>query len=142
MELACFVFFLVRAYVYIYVKLAGWEHCNSTQVFVSSTHFDNNSPSQELSASLVMEKLQDKAGMMPMIVMGDFNSQNCSDPSFGPSSHYNNSEAYKILTGIIFSQGVFDEMEEVQMICSLVKKSPPPPSFFPFFFFRFRKHVY
>ena len=35
----------------------------------------------------------------PVLAMGDWNSQNVSEPSFGSSAHYNNSEAWKRLTG-------------------------------------------
>lgn len=51
----------------------------------ATTHFDNNSPSQELSAPLVVERTGALADQLPVILVGDFNSQ--------PTD-----EAYTILT--------------------------------------------
>lgn len=53
-------------------------------VFVS-THFDNNSPSQELSAPLVLDRLEPLASDAPLVFLGDFNSKPDSD-------------AYRVLT--------------------------------------------
>lgn len=53
-------------------------------VFVT-THFDNNAPSQELSAPLFLSRLMPLAAERPVLITGDFNS-NLS------------SEAYRILT--------------------------------------------
>ena len=52
----------------------------------ATTHFDNNSPSQEMSAPLVLERTAALAAELPVIMVGDFNSQPV-DP------------AYAILTG-------------------------------------------
>lgn len=39
-----------------------------------TTHFDNNTPSQELSAPLALERLAPMAQALPLILTGDFNS--------------------------------------------------------------------
>lgn len=41
----------------------------------ATTHFDNNSPSQELSAPLVLERTAAFAADVPVIMVGDFNSR-------------------------------------------------------------------
>lgn len=69
------------------------------EIFFATTHFDNNSPSQELSAPLLQERTAPFAGDRPVIVVGDFNSRP-------------NSTAYGILTtddsnGIVF-ENAFD----------------------------------
>lgn len=58
----------------------------------ATTHFDNNSPSQELSAPLVLERTAALAAELPVIMVGDYNSQP-KDP------------AYAILTGGVDGQG-------------------------------------
>ncbi|MBI4700042.1 MAG: endonuclease/exonuclease/phosphatase family protein [Deltaproteobacteria bacterium] len=45
------------------------------QLLFATTHFDNNSPSQELSAPLLLERTAPWAARMPVVVVGDFNSQ-------------------------------------------------------------------
>jgi len=93
-------------------RVVQWAHLKNRQTgldFVTScTHFDNNSPSQEKSADLLLGRLMNAAGgdggsekdSIAVVAMGDFNSQNCSEPSYGSSAHYNNSEAYKRLNSI------------------------------------------
>ncbi len=44
-------------------------------LYFASTHFDNNSPSQEMSAPLVLERTTPWTQKMPVILVGDFNSQ-------------------------------------------------------------------
>jgi len=45
------------------------------KLYFASTHVDNNSPSQELSAPLILERTAPWQERMPAIVIGDFNSQ-------------------------------------------------------------------
>src|SRR6185503_12180699 len=71
------------------------------ELYFASTHFDNNSPSQQLSAPLVQERTAPFAGREPVIFVGDFNSRP-------------NSTAYGILTrdasrGVVF-QDTFDKV--------------------------------
>ena len=69
------------------------------EIFFANTHFDNNSPSQQLSAPLLQERTAPFAATHPVIVIGDFNSR-------PPST------AYRLLTedstyGFVF-QNTFD----------------------------------
>src|SRR5262249_19657826 len=47
----------------------------------ATTHFDNNSPSQERSAPLVLERTASLGAELPVILVGDFNSQPV-DPAY------------------------------------------------------------
>lgn len=72
------------------------------EIFFATTHFDNNSPSQDLSAPLVKERTAPFAAGLPVIFVGDFNSRP-------------NSSAYATLTadataGFVF-QDTFDLAE-------------------------------
>lgn len=42
--------------------------------YFATTHFDNNSPSQELSSPLALQRFEPKAKELPFIFTGDFNS--------------------------------------------------------------------
>ena len=71
-------------------RLVTWaelEDLDSGEHFIFvTTHFDNNSPSQTLSAPLFLSRMKPLADRLPVIITGDFNS-NLS------------TEAYSILTG-------------------------------------------
>jgi len=60
-------------------RLVVWTILRRTddgaELFFATTHFDNNSPSQELSAPLVLERTPAAAAQRPVIVVGDFNSR-------------------------------------------------------------------
>lgn len=43
--------------------------------FFVNTHFDNNAPSQEKSAQLLLERLAPMAAQAPLLVVGDFNTR-------------------------------------------------------------------
>jgi len=77
-------------------RLVAWaqlhELATGAELLFVDTHFDNNTPSQELSAPLLLERTANQAGTLPIIVVGDFNSQ--------PDS-----AAYAILTGGVDGQG-------------------------------------
>jgi endonuclease/exonuclease/phosphatase family metal-dependent hydrolase len=51
------------------------DRADGRELYFASTHFDNNSPSQELSAPLVLERTAPFVDQGPVIVVGDFNSQ-------------------------------------------------------------------
>lgn len=59
-------------------RLLAWAKLRDLRsdedLFFATTHFDNNAPSQEKSAPLVLERLAPFASM-PMILTGDFNSE-------------------------------------------------------------------
>jgi endonuclease/exonuclease/phosphatase family metal-dependent hydrolase len=57
------------------------EVVSEVEVLFVTTHFDNNSPSQDLSAPLLVERVESLAAGRPVIVTGDFNSQTY-DPAF------------------------------------------------------------
>lgn len=60
-------------------RLVAWaqlrELSTQAELLFVDTHFDNNSPSQELSAPLLLERTEDQAGALPIVVVGDFNSR-------------------------------------------------------------------
>lgn len=60
-------------------RLVAWaqlrELSTDAELLFVDTHFDNNSPSQELSAPLLLERTEAQAGALPIIVVGDFNSR-------------------------------------------------------------------
>ena len=56
----------------IWVRLH--DKLGNRDITVANTHFDNNSPSQDLSAPLLLERLVPLAKETPLIVVGDFNS--------------------------------------------------------------------
>jgi len=60
-------------------RLVAWARLHAvaedTDILFATTHFDNNSPSQELSAPLVLERTAALASELPVIMVGDFNSQ-------------------------------------------------------------------
>jgi endonuclease/exonuclease/phosphatase family metal-dependent hydrolase len=71
-------------------RLVAWAHFrqkeDGREFYFASTHFDNNSPNQEMSAPVFLERSEPWANNMPAILVGDFNSK--------PGS-----EAFGILTG-------------------------------------------
>ncbi len=60
-------------------RLVVWarllDHAGDRELYVASTHFDNNAPSQELSAPLVKERTLSWQDTLPVIFVGDFNSR-------------------------------------------------------------------
>src|ERR1041384_796995 len=60
-------------------RLVTWARLHALDedfdVLFATTHFDNNSPSQEMSAPLVLERTAALASELPVIMVGDFNSQ-------------------------------------------------------------------
>ena len=60
-------------------RMVAWaqlrELSTEAELLFVDTHFDNNSPSQELSAPLLLERTEAQAGPLPIIVVGDFNSR-------------------------------------------------------------------
>lgn len=60
-------------------RMVTWAHLrelsSGAELLFVDTHFDNNTPSQELSAPLLLERTQGQAGELPIVVVGDFNSR-------------------------------------------------------------------
>lgn len=95
----------------LYDRYAGRE------LFFASTHFDNNSPSQEKSAPLVLERTLPFVKTHPVIFAGDFNSM--------PDS-----EAYQILTGKRGDHGfAFTEVEALADDWSVITNRKPAPEY-------------
>lgn len=68
-----------------FARLVVWARLRAVaedaEFVFATTHFDNNSPSQELSAPLVLERTGALAEQWPVILVGDFNSQPV-DPAY------------------------------------------------------------
>jgi len=66
-------------------RLVAWARlaavAEDRQLVFATTHFDNNPPSQDLSAPLLLQRTEPWADEMPVIITGDFNSQTY-DPAF------------------------------------------------------------
>ncbi len=75
----------------VWAKLFDRESARA--VYFASTHVDNNRPSQELSAPLILERMAPWALDAPVVLLGDFNSK--------PDT-----EAYRLLTegGLVNTQ--------------------------------------
>lgn len=87
------------------------------ELFFASTHFDNNSPSQEKSAPLVLERTLPFVKTHPVIFAGDFNST-LSDT------------AYKILTGEVRHDSfVFVNTQTIADDWSIVTNRDPEPEY-------------
>jgi endonuclease/exonuclease/phosphatase family metal-dependent hydrolase len=60
-------------------RIVAWaqlrELSSGAELLFVDTHFDNNIPSQELSAPLLLERTEAQAGELPIVVVGDFNSR-------------------------------------------------------------------
>jgi len=69
-----------------FARVVAWaelEDLDSGEHFIFvTTHFDNNSPSQTLSAPLFLSRLQPLADRLPLVITGDFNS-NLSTEAYG-----------------------------------------------------------
>lgn len=90
------------------------------ELMFATTHFDNNSPSQELSAPLVLERTEALGGAdIPTIVVGDFNAQ--------PSDL-----AYEILTTGTDGAGfALDDVFDLAQDWSIDTNEPTPPGWDP-----------
>ena len=77
-------------------RLVAWaqlrQKSDGREFYFASTHVDNNSPNQEMSAPVILERTAGYAERMPVIVVGDFNSK--------PGS-----EAYTTLTKGVGGEG-------------------------------------
>jgi endonuclease/exonuclease/phosphatase family metal-dependent hydrolase len=84
------------------------------EVYFATTHFDNNSPSQDLSAPLLKERTAPFVAGVPVIVVGDFNSRP-------------NSTAYGILTADTTAGFVFQDAFDLAEWRIVTNQSPEPP---------------
>lgn len=101
-------------------RLVEWarlrDKAGDREFFFASTHFDNNSPSQELSAPLVLERTAPFADTLPVVFVGDFNSRP-------------NSKAYGILTTDTTHGVTFANSYDLAASPGIVTNQDPAPAF-------------
>lgn len=83
------------------------------EIFFANTHFDNNSPSQERSAPLLLGRTAPFADDLPVVVVGDFNSR-------PPST------AYRTLTGDLSTGVTLADTFDPDAWRMVTNKSPAP----------------
>lgn len=100
-------------------RLVVWarlrDHADDSELYFASTHFDNNAPSQDLSAPLVLERTAPYVDR-PVILVGDFNSQP-ADP------------AYQTLTGDDAHGFHFDDAFDLAAEWRVETNVEPPPDY-------------
>lgn len=103
-------------------RLVVWarllDKAGDREMFFASTHFDNNSPSQALSAPLVLERTAAFAATLPVVFVGDFNSQ--------PAD-----EAYATLTTDDSHGFVFENAYDLAPNPGIVENQDPDPVYDP-----------
>jgi endonuclease/exonuclease/phosphatase family metal-dependent hydrolase len=101
-------------------RLVVWallhDKAGDRELFFASTHFDNNSPSQELSAPLVQERTAPWVATHPVVFVGDFNSR--------PDS-----AAYATLTTDASRGFVFQNTYDLSPSQRVVSNQDPAPAF-------------
>ncbi len=84
---------------------------------IASTHFDNNTPSQKLSAPLALQRFEAMAAKEPVIFVGDFNSEP-------------NTEAYAILKNGVDGKGFhFDNAADLAPQTTVDSNRTPKPTY-------------
>jgi endonuclease/exonuclease/phosphatase family metal-dependent hydrolase len=96
----------------VWARLAD-NAAGGRELYFATTHFDNNSPSQEKSAPLLQERTAPFAANQPVIVVGDFNSR--------PDS-----TAYRILTTDASRGFVFQNAFDLTPLRVVTNQTPPP----------------
>jgi endonuclease/exonuclease/phosphatase family metal-dependent hydrolase len=103
-------------------RLVTWarfhDKYGNREVFFATTHFDNNAPSQELSAPVVEERTAPFAATLPVIFVGDFNSK--------PETN-----AYSILTTDASKGFVFQNTFDLAPAWQASSNQDPPPAYDP-----------
>lgn len=92
------------------------DKAGDREIYFASTHFDNNTPSQAMSAPLVKERTAPFAQNTPVVVLGDFNSQP-SDP------------AWDTLTTDAGHGFAFVDAQSIAAEWSVITNQEPPPSY-------------
>lgn len=99
-------------------RLVVWARLMDLQagraIYFATTHVDNNSPSQELSAPLIQARTAPFVAEVPVIVVGDFNSRP-------------NSTAYGLLTGDPARGFVFQDSFDLSAWRIVTNQTPEPP---------------
>ncbi len=103
-------------------RLVVWarllDKAGDREMFFASTHFDNNAPSQALSAPLVLERTAPFAAALPVVFVGDFNSRP-------------NSEAYKTLSTDASHGFVFQNAYDLAPNPGVIENQDPDPVYDP-----------
>jgi endonuclease/exonuclease/phosphatase family metal-dependent hydrolase len=103
-------------------RLVYWarllDRAGDREMFFASTHFDNNSPSQEKSAPLALERTAPFAAAMPVVFVGDFNAK--------PGS-----AAYQTLTEDSSQGFVFQNAYDLAPSPGIVENQDPDPVYDP-----------
>ena len=98
-------------------RLVVWARLLDTvrdrELYFATTHFDNNSPSQAMSAPLVQARAAPFVEQLPVIVVGDFNSR--------PDS-----TAYRILTSDSSHGFVFENAFDLTSWHIVTNQTPEP----------------
>lgn len=102
--------------VMVWVKLH--DKVKNRDFWFASTHFDNNAPSQKLSAPLVLEKLGTLASELPLVATGDYNAN---------PAH----EAFKLLTAGTATAPPWQDTFELAKAWSLVHNQDKAPMWDP-----------
>jgi endonuclease/exonuclease/phosphatase family metal-dependent hydrolase len=101
-------------------RLVAWvqlrQRADGREFYFATTHVDNNTPNQERSAPVILERTAPWAERMPALVVGDFNSK--------PDS-----QAYRILTEGVTPGGfrLFDTHDVAETLESVHNLATPPP---------------
>ena len=81
-------------------RLVAWAHlrdlATGRELYFASTHVDNNTPNQEMSAPLILERTTQWAHDIPAILVGDFNSKP-SSPAYAILSSSDDATAISLL---------------------------------------------
>lgn len=101
-----------------FARIVDWAQLEEREtgrllLFVT-THFDNNSPNQEHSAPLLLERIGPMAGEAPAIVTGDFNSQP-ADPAYATLT---SGEGFRL-----------DDAFDIAARWSVASNRDPPPAY-------------
>jgi endonuclease/exonuclease/phosphatase family metal-dependent hydrolase len=101
----------------VWVRL--YDRANDAEIVFATTHFDNNPPSQERSAPLLLERLGPLLAAYPTVVTGDFNSQPYD-------------EAYRVLVEGVAGAGadaprLVDAYDLAAAHDRVASADPPPP---------------
>jgi len=101
-------------------RLVSWVELVDLQshrsLFFATTHVDNNAPSQEKSAPLILERTEPHSAKMPAVVVGDFNST--------PST-----VAYQILTEGDGAHTPFGDTQPLAATWSVEHNQSPEPTY-------------
>lgn len=101
-------------------RLVVWarlkDNAGDRELYFATTHFDNNTPSQAMSAPLVKERTKPFVGTLPVMLVGDFNSK----PAV---------EAFQTLTTDAGDGFAFADTQPLAESWSTISNQDPAPSY-------------